>query len=303
MAVKTDVIAENTPGAGVTIDGLLVKDGGLPALPGAGIDADEAAALAAYYAALAGASAGQVLTASGPGAAGFAAVTGGPSLSDYENVIVVDAGGNGDYDLLSDAISAASTKTAIFVFGDIADNGFPSASNKTLDIYFHNGELTGSMFLILNSSSRIRLFNPRLSMASTISVPTGAEIGIYGGHIIVSGSESAIRVDGGTLIAYGVTFESTGTQGAIRISDVDSAGRVIGCTAIGSTALGYTGTIISTPPIEFHGCTFSGAVSSAIPFANAPLYHNTFSGNPTSITVTSGNYSNVAAGVTWPAIP
>lgn len=41
---------------------------------------DEASALAAYQSALAGAAAGQVLTASGPGTAGFAAVNAGPRI-------------------------------------------------------------------------------------------------------------------------------------------------------------------------------------------------------------------------------
>jgi len=35
LNVKTDTIAESTAGAGVTIDGLLVKDGGLTLVPGA----------------------------------------------------------------------------------------------------------------------------------------------------------------------------------------------------------------------------------------------------------------------------
>lgn len=63
MSVKTNTISERTADAGVTIDGLQIKDGGLPSLPGAGITSDQAAALAAYQAALTAAETGQVLTA------------------------------------------------------------------------------------------------------------------------------------------------------------------------------------------------------------------------------------------------
>lgn len=77
MALITDSIAERTPDAGVTVDGLLIKNGTLPNVPGAALTADQAAALAAYRAALAAAEADQVLTASGPGEAAFAAPAGG----------------------------------------------------------------------------------------------------------------------------------------------------------------------------------------------------------------------------------
>lgn len=87
MTVFTDAIEERTPDMGVTIDGVTIKDGDVPGfvkdaeltahetaydhenIPGA----DAAAALTAYQSALATAAAGEVLTASGPGAAAFAA--------------------------------------------------------------------------------------------------------------------------------------------------------------------------------------------------------------------------------------
>ncbi len=136
MAVITDEIAERTAGAGVTVDGLLIKDGALPDVTPGDIGAevagaaatavsdheiaydhanipsvDEAFALAAYQSALAAAATGQVLTASGPGAAAFAAAAGGPSLSDYSNVVVVDAGGAGDYTTLAAAMASITDAT------------------------------------------------------------------------------------------------------------------------------------------------------------------------------------------------
>ncbi|MBE2202543.1 MAG: hypothetical protein IAE79_28285 [Anaerolinea sp.] len=61
MSVITNTIEERLSDAGVTIDGLLVKDGGLPSLPGAAITSDQAASLAVYHAALAAAAGGKAL--------------------------------------------------------------------------------------------------------------------------------------------------------------------------------------------------------------------------------------------------
>lgn len=117
MAVITDSIAERTAGAGVTVDGLLIKDGLLPDVTPADIGAeaagaaatavsghestydhsnipgvDEAAALTAYQSALAVAAAGQVLTASGPGAAAFAAAAGAVnSVNGKTGAVVLNA--------------------------------------------------------------------------------------------------------------------------------------------------------------------------------------------------------------------
>ncbi|MBK7916522.1 MAG: hypothetical protein IPJ94_09710 [Chloroflexi bacterium] len=90
MTVFTDAIDEHTPGAGVTIDWLTVKDGDVPgfvtdaelavelaahesAYDHANIPQPTSGLLAAYEAALGLAEAGQVLTADGVGTAGFAA--------------------------------------------------------------------------------------------------------------------------------------------------------------------------------------------------------------------------------------
>ena len=66
----------------------------------------------------AGADAGQVWTADGANGADWASAN--PSLSDYENVVVVDAGGNGDYTTLRAALTAApnSVKTLIIIGSD-----------------------------------------------------------------------------------------------------------------------------------------------------------------------------------------
>ena len=75
MPVLSDSITERTPGAGVTVDGLLIQDGGLPTLPGAALTADQATALAAYQTALAEAAVGQSPLVVAPGQIAFA----GPS--------------------------------------------------------------------------------------------------------------------------------------------------------------------------------------------------------------------------------
>lgn len=128
MAILTDTITERTSGAGVTIDGLLIKDGGLPDVPGAGVTEAQATALSAYQSALAAADAGQVLTSSGAGAAGFA--TAKPSLSDYQNVIVVDSADNGDYTTLAAALAAVSGASATNRFGIVVFPGVYFIASK-----------------------------------------------------------------------------------------------------------------------------------------------------------------------------
>lgn len=91
MSVKTNTISERTADAGVTIDGLLIKDGALPALPGAGITSDQALALAAYQAAVAAAETGEALLKTAGGVEFGAA--GGPSLGYTEAIISIEQTG------------------------------------------------------------------------------------------------------------------------------------------------------------------------------------------------------------------
>ncbi|MBK8990155.1 MAG: hypothetical protein IPM39_29510 [Chloroflexi bacterium] len=92
MSVKTNTIEERTADAGVTIDGLQIKDGGLPSLPGAGITSDQAAALAAYQVALAEAETGDALLKTAGGVE-FGAVSGGDPYLEYV-ALLSQVGGN-----------------------------------------------------------------------------------------------------------------------------------------------------------------------------------------------------------------
>ncbi len=278
MAVITDSIAERTPDAGVTVDGLLIRNGTLPDVPGAALTADQATALAAYQAALAAAENGQVLTATGPDEAAFAdPAGGGASLSDYSNVIVVDAGGNGDYTSLAAAVTAAAAGDTIYIFGLVAEAGV--SINKNLTIYAH----------------------PQGSTV-TVNVPLTVTTGSV---FLIGGKYSSVTVTGGTLYLRNATVDVVNLTGGI----LDSAGDVISdFTSTGTRTVRVTGTRFNDISVEglsaasyFQACRFTGE-NIDVSAANAPFFSCSFVNLPI-ITVATGNYSNVVAGVTWPTIP
>lgn len=70
--------------------------------------------------------AGYLLQAVGDGSVAFAAPAGSATLSDYQNVIVVDQAGNGDFTSLKSAVDSvsgatASNRYAILVFGQVSE--------------------------------------------------------------------------------------------------------------------------------------------------------------------------------------
>lgn len=105
MSVITNTIEERLSGSGVTIDGLLIQDGALPNLPGAGLTAGQAAALAAYEAALAAAEAEQVLEADGAGGVVFTTPAGSGGLPGNPVRVVL---------VISQSGTSAPTLTTIY---------------------------------------------------------------------------------------------------------------------------------------------------------------------------------------------
>ena len=180
MAVITDSIAERTAGAGVTVDGLLIKDGLLPDVTPADIGAeaagaaatavsghestydhdnipgvDEAAALTAYQSALAGAAAGQVLTASGPGAAAFAAAAGAVnSVNGKTGAVVLNAADVGALPAVAFSIGAfkvialgtITTKAHVDTFFTASVGRAPAGS----EIIVLNITTTNTSYLLVN---------------------------------------------------------------------------------------------------------------------------------------------------------
>lgn len=310
MAVITDSITERTAGAGVTVDGLLIKDGLLPDVTPADIGAeaagaaatavsshesaydhanlpttDEAAALAAYQSALAAAEAGQVLTASGPGAAAFAAAAGGPSLSDYSNVIVVDAGGNGDYTSVSAALATAPANSVIVVFGQTTepDNIGFSPFNSGITVVLTAGSVVnmGGSYIFVVQSPGLKILGN-----GTIAASGGQTLYTLSGDVEI-GNISIINT--APVVGVAAQLESTGKV-------IMDSTRLSGANAIKASQNFGAGS-----RLRF---VASGAVSkTGAAMTNAPIYHSVMSAAPTNISVATGNYSNIANGVTWPAVP
>lgn len=281
MTVKTDFIEEVTPDAGVTIDGLLIKDGALPALPGAEITSDQVAALAGYEAALVGAETGEALLKTAGGVE-FGAVTSGPSLSDYANVIVVDAGGNGDYTTLEAAVAAANNNDVIYVFGNLTEN--PFTVNKTLTI---------------------------IAPVSGVTVPTTITLNT-GILTLVGGAYTDIVIAAGTLNLRGNVRVTTVTMpsgtldmfsshvGVITTSTTRTI-RAIACRLDELNITGLTGSsYLQSCRIGLNAFIDNG---SGVPSTNAPLFSCSLQSEYYDFTPAPGNYSNIANGVTWPAIP
>ncbi len=313
MAVITDEIAERTAGAGVTVDGLLIKDGALPDVTPGDIGAevagaaatavsdhettydhanipsvDEAAALTAYQSALAMAGAGQVLTASGPGAAAFAAAAGGgASLSDYSNVIVVDAGGNGDYTTLSAAIAAAASGDLIFIFGALTEAS-PITLTKAITV-FGPGNHAVNVPITISAGGALRLTGQ-----TNWSNSTG--ITVSGGVLYAMEGITISKVTGSTGQVY--------AQGCYRITTLDLIDPAVTYKIKNTFINTFTFSAGVGVGSNFcKGCIVGTLESLAGPLPDLPFTHCDFSNAPIDVSVAVGNYSNMSEGVTWPPLP
>ncbi len=314
MAVITDSIAERTAGAGVTVDGLLIKDGLLPDVTPADIGAeaagsaatavsdheatydhgnipnvDAAAALAAYQSALATAAAGEVLTASGPGSAAFAAVAGGPGLSDYSNVTVVDASGAGDYTTLGAAIAASGTSDLIVIFGSLASETI-TLTTGTYTLWLPSYRTNASIALTISGASVIIAGSGR--MTGTINLTSGS-LNLSGGV-----RATTVNVSGGTLYGYQPYISTVNLNALASL-------RIVGA---------YISTLMLNADMNTTGSgsyvtqCYLVSIGADQPRTDVPIFNCTFFDPPYNISLASGNYSNVAIGFpsngsNWPAIP
>ncbi len=303
MTVFTDAIDEHTPGAGVTIDGLTVKDGDVPgfvtdaelaahesAYDHASIPtADQSAALALYETALGLAEAGQVLTASGPGAAGFAAVASGTGLSDFSNVVVVDAGGNGDYTTLGDAISAVGTTDLIVVFGSLSAETITISSGAyTIWLPSYRSNVAAS-FTINGASLYV---NGVGRMTGTFNLNSGSLT------LMENVRATNVQVNGGTFYGYNPYIYTLALNATAAL-------RVVGA---------YISTLTFNADPDPGGSgsylthCFLLACMANEPRTNIPIFNCTFFDSPANVALAPGNYSNVAvawpsSGANWPPIP
>ncbi len=257
---------------------------------------DDAAALTAYQSALATAGAGQVLTASGPGAAAFAAAAGGPSLSDYSNIVVVDAGGNGDHTLLINAVNNAPEGSLICVVSTPAPNASVIAINKSLDIWIWPNvviDMGGTTTAIGAAGKTVTL---RGKFTNGVLKPNGGNV--YFDHVIAVMYLDA-SVTATTLLDIkdsAIVYEDA-FGGAARFNNTTVL-KIRNSVFDGLTSRGgifptslAVGSIIENS--RFSGDTNSVLATGA--FANAPFYHCVFDGPVSNVTANAGtaNGTNV----------
>lgn len=280
--------------------------------------------LEAYSTALAGASAGQVLTASGPGVAGFTGLTLPPSLSDYSKVIVVDAGGNGDFTTVAEAMAEVVDATVIFVFGDVVEPGYMEVTEKVAIVIYGSwttnsssidggiyitdgGSRAGELSIIggsvvadfpgasLTYSGRLSLHNCKLTLIdSPLSVQTNYNIDILSSEVTRTGSNTIVLGGSGLLYI---------NSSIIRGGSTVAPGSAIHSTANAGIINGLImnslveGTAATKQAIRFSAVQngmyalnnrFFGNVTGAAGFTSANFYNNVFQGTVTNLTGNSG---------------
>lgn len=139
-----------------------------------------------------GASEGQVWTADGADGAGWE--SGSSSLSDYENVIVVDAGGNGDFTRLEAAVDATTINDLIIVASNTSEDG--------------SVDLAGgrNIWILPGRTVNLSANNIYCSQTATPSRIWGGKI--RGSNIIFRRGSST----GNLTYLYGVDVETTSTS-------------------------------------------------------------------------------------------
>lgn len=247
---------------------------------------DQVSVLAAYQAALAAAENGEVLTAVVDGETRqveFAAVAAGVSLSDYQNVIVVDGGGNGDYTSLAEAVAAAGTNDLIVVFGGTYSSPVTISAARTIFIPSYSTIISG---VITNTGPGLNIIGH--GRVSSLVVSGSGVCRLLGGVRV-----GAEVLDSARIEAANCDFD------ALSIRSATANYKIRGCR-LGS--LDFTYTTAASANRFFSMCDIESAYNE-VAFMNMPLYHcRIVAIDPDTVGVASGNYSNTLAGITWPAI-
>lgn len=188
----------------------------------------------------------------------IAALGGGGGLSDYQRVIVVDAGGNGDYTTLSAALAAvtgasATARYCILLFGYISES-VDCVAPDYVDIVGMGAQLT---------FTGGKAFKPSATNTTLVNVPVYTGIQFYGngGDIVFATNARAVFRDC-KIPASSITLAS-GCLGIlfgcdVAITQILNAGTLnyVACAlrATSSSAFDLSGTAI----IKFYSCMIDG---------------------------------------------
>lgn len=244
-------------------------------------------------------------------------VTPSPSLSDYQDMVVVDAAGNGDYISLAAAFTGAPSGSTLLLFGDVMLSGGATtdatSTNKDFNIVGMRGsKLTGddNRKIFINGSVTVNMYNidafftDQLFEADDnfINLGAGVTLNVYdsqfetgfAGWVEFVGNNVNCRfmncyLLGGTVTGNWIIIGSTGStlevincyMPAGRISsDGDQVLKLHNLYIIGSsgTAIDIS---VSAPPAGtiITNCSFpDGIISSAVAWNNADIYETICTG-------------------------
>lgn len=198
----------------------------------------------------------------------------------YENIVIIDSGGNGDYETLSGALAAGAIldNYIVYIFGDVLDSGAidffdsefvtvcitPGAILRPTELYAVGSDHTivGPGLLAPQGAQGLIPYNPNMTLTLR-----DLEINNVGGR----GLDLTTVQTSTKIVAYNTVFQGTYSVYA-GINKIASASRFVGCTLIG--------TLFAPAPA---------------PWSNAPFYHCVFNGTVTNVTAAAGtaNGSNI----------
>jgi len=198
----------------------------------------------------------------------------GTALSDYQDVVVVDAGGSGDYETLGTAYAAEGNDKTYVIFGTTTESGEITITGEVV-VFGVNGIVNES--IQINNGATL-ILRGDLNMTSAIYV---GEYHIGGGTL-----DMAVRMSNGIYADMGdaanlntVILRATanieratstaitingGSTGAVMLR-IDAGARIVtaGNTAI---AIGGSGGVAGIDVVNslIHGAFVSGAVNAIV---------------------------------------
>lgn len=205
-------------------------------------------------------------------------------LFGYDGIVVVDAGGNGDFETLSAAITSGVVQngTVIYIFGDVTDSYPIDFSDiKSVTVYITPGAVlrpeqlyaVGCTHTIIGpgllapQGGNVQGLIPYLYDANMTLTLRDLHINNVGGRgLDLTSVQNTIQV-----LAYNTVFQGTHSIYA-GINKIASTSKFDGCTLVG--------TLLAPAPA---------------PWTNAPFYHCVFNGTVTNVTAAAGtaNGSNI----------
>lgn len=215
---------------------------------------------------------------------GGVSLTGPRALQLYQNNIVVDPTGNGDYTTIGAAWAAAGANDIIWVFGNNSVTAGLTLSSGTRNMYVTPGATIvgpAADLFTLSGTATFNIWGPGKIYANTSwrGIIMSGSASLIADHIVI-----ADALDG-------ITITSTSNYVVMTYCRVNRGGSGFGLSStVGSIAAGS----------KFVHCQFVSKIADAgaystVPWNNAPFYGCYFEVGTTNIFPSVGNVSNFSS--------